>query len=353
MKNYLIGECDMIIDLNEPLYSYNKFIEDAQALAKQYNEIVKYVTIGKSHDNRDIVLLKLGSGKRYIVCCGGVHGRETINTIVLMKIIEYYAQLYLNYKSMKAAGKLRPQSISYADIPIQPNHSVNQSKVIISSEDILRDEYEQAIYGNCIYELLQTYTILFIPLLNPDGYMISLLGYDCIDNKDLRNKCITMNIRNSEWKFNARGIDINRNFPSRLWKPSNDMDYVASETETKSLVMVFHQYKPKGFLDFHSRGRSIYYYKRMMSKTYNDRQLSIASQLKNITGYELVHPKEEVEHGDSGGNTVHYFSEHFYKTAFTIETVEDEAPFPLDINYRHMTFEELKLVIFTYGSLII
>lgn len=343
----------MIIDLDEPLYSYNKFLEDVKALEKQYSEVIKCVTIGMSHDNRDIVLLKLGVGKRYIACCGGVHGRETINTIVLMKIIEYYARLYLKHVSSKS-NKLINQSISFIERPLwQDTQSMKQNKRFMNSEDTLRIEYEQRIYGNCVYELLQTYTILFVPLLNPDGYMISLSGYDCISNEELRNKCMAMNINNTEWKFNARGIDINRNFPSRLWKPTNSMNYVASENETKALIMIFHHYKPKGFLDFHSRGRSIYYYRRVMSKAYNDKQLLIASQLADITGYQLVPPEEEVNPDDSGGNTVHYFSEHFYKSALTIETVEDEASFPLDINYRHITFEELKLVIFKYGSLII
>jgi g-D-glutamyl-meso-diaminopimelate peptidase len=321
----------MMIDLNDPRYSSDKLVSDSKKLAVQYEAILKYVTIGKSHDNRDIVLLKLGVGQHYMLCCGGVHGRETINPIVLMRIVEYYADLYTNHKQEK----------------------VKLLRKMYTPTMHLESEYEQMLYGACIYELLQTFTILFVPLLNPDGYMISLDGFDAIRDENLRQICLSQQIANSEWKLNARGVDINRNFPSRLWKQKSETDRVASENETKALMLLFHEYKSRGFLDFHSRGKQIYYYRSMMSDSYNNKQLEIASRLKEITNYELVLPAEEVETGDSGGNTVHYYSERFRKPALTIETVEEDAIFPLDPKYRNSTFEELKLVIFKFGSMII
>lgn len=321
----------MIVDMNEPYYSYDKLVTDAKSLAKQYDSILQYVTIGKSHDNRDIVMLKLGLGKKYIICCAGVHARENINPIVMMKIIEYYAELYVNHKEQ--SDRLRSQ--------------LNNSKLHLEAE------YEQMLYGTCNYELLHIFTILFIPLLNPDGYMISLRGFEAINDEKLRKKCISRNIPYQEWKFNARGIDINRNFPSRLWRPKNKGDQPASENETKALILIFNEFKSKGFLDFHSRGKQIYYYRSMMTDKYNEKQFEIASRFKKITNYELVPPEEELDNGDSGGNTVHYYSEHFNKPALTIETVDEEAPFPLDAKYRTSVFEELKLVVFEFGSMII
>lgn len=321
----------MIIDLNNTSYSYDNLAEDAKKLAFQYETILQYVTIGKSHDNRDIILLKLGTGQQHMVCCGGVHGRETINPIVLLRIVEYYADLYCKHKQQK----------------------LNLKKKLRSTTKNLKAEYEKMLYGACIYELLQTFTILFIPLLNPDGYTIALEGFDAIRNPQLREKCVSMQLPAAEWKYNARGVDINRNFPSKLWKPKNSEDKPASENETKALISVFRRYQSKGFLDFHSRGRSIYYYRSMMPDNYNCRQLEIARCLQMITNYELVPPAQELDTGDSGGNTVHYYSENFYKPALTIETVEETAEFPLNIQYRYPTFEELKLVIFEFGSMII
>jgi g-D-glutamyl-meso-diaminopimelate peptidase len=322
----------MIVDLDNPIYPYDKLVSDAKALAAQYDSILKCVTIGKSHDNRDIILLKLGLGKNYMVCCGGVHGRETINPVVLMRIIEFYAKLYVNHKRKREALK---------------------KQLISSSNSHLEEEYEQMLYRSCTYELLQTFTILFIPLLNPDGYMISLEGFDTIRDSWLKKLSLEQGVPAKEWKFNARGVDLNRNFPSRLWRARNKNDQVASENETKALIEVFHTYRPLGFLDFHSRGDSIYYYRNTMPLSYNERQLMIANKLKEITNYKLMNPEEEIEIGDSGGNTVHYFSEYFSRPALTIETVDENADFPLNPDYRKPVFENLKLVILEFGSLII
>lgn len=190
-----------------------------------------------------------------------------------------------------------------------------------------------------------------IPLLNPDGYMISLYGQIAIQSPELRGKLKRISNNFLEWKFNGRGIDINRNFPCRSWKPKGPYDYAASENETKALIQVFHQYPIRCFLDFHSRGKSIYYYRNSMSNDYNKKQLYIARRLKSITKYELVDPENEIEFGDSGGNTVHYFSEHFNRPAITIETVEDSTAFPLDYKYRSSTYEEIKLILFELGGL--
>ncbi len=321
----------MIIEFKNKIESYDNLISVSKGLAKEYKNILSYVTIGKSHDNRDILLLKLGLGQRYLICCGGVHARETINPLVLLRIIEYYADLYNNYKQQRFDLKKK--------LKTGANHFI--------------EEYEQMLYSSCIYELLQTYTILFVPLLNPDGYMISLEGFEAIQDGALRDQCLSMKLDYKEWKYNARGIDINRNFPSKLWTKKAPQDKAASENETKALISLFNKYKSEGFLDFHSRGRSIYYYRSMMSENYNVKQLQIANRLKDITNYVLVPPVDEIESGDSGGNTVHYYSEYFHKPALTIETVDEDANFPLDCQYYQSTFEELKLVISEFGSLVI
>lgn len=321
----------MMINLQEERYSEERLISDAKALAMKYSNIIQCVTIGSSHDNRDIILLKLGKGKKNIICCGGVHARETINPIVMMGMIEYYAELYVHHKERKS----------------------NLFYRLSHTSSFLEGEYEEILYGSCVIEMLHTYTIHFVPLLNPDGYMISLDGFDAIKDVELRQKCLEKGITHHEWKFNGRGVDINRNFPSRLWQAKDEQDHAASENETKILISLFHEYKSEGFLDFHSRGKSIYYYRKEMSDQYNVKQKEIAKRLSTITGYSLVHPVEEIDPGDSGGNTVHYYSEHFYKPALTIETVEDEATFPLNHKYREGTFQELKLIMIEFASRII
>jgi g-D-glutamyl-meso-diaminopimelate peptidase len=321
----------MMIELMEPYRSYDRYLADARKLAKEYENVLQCVTIGSSHDNRDILLLKLGIGKQYLVCCGGVHARETVNPVVLLYMVEYYADLYRDYRQQRNTLK-------------KNNNLPTQN---------IQMEYEQLLYKSCIHELLQTFTILFVPLLNPDGYEIALNGFDAIRDPMLKEKCIRMDISYEQWKFNARGVDINRNFPSRLWRSKSLKDRPASENETKALVGLFQEFQTKGFLDIHSRGKQIYYYRSLMPDSYNEKQYKIASRLKEITNYELVAPEDEIEKGDTGGNTVHYYSEYFGKPALTIETVEEPAQFPLDTSYREPTFEELKLVIPEFGRMVI
>ncbi|NLJ95999.1 MAG: hypothetical protein GX321_02500 [Clostridiales bacterium] len=325
----------MIIDFNQPNYYYEDLVTDAGTLTKQYKNILKYVTIGKSHDNRDIIMLQLGLGRRHILFCGGVHGRETINPIVIMKLAEDYADKYESYKRTKKLYDLKVKS-TYNNIVLHSNESY----------------YNKMIIEKCVYELLQTYTFLMIPLLNPDGYMISLNGFNSIHNKELRYKIKQMGIPCAQWKFNARAVDINRNFPCRTWKPKGSHDYAASENETKTLIEIFHKYPIRCFFDFHSRGKYIYYYRNSMNDKYNEINYNIAKHLKNVTGYGLVKKEDEIDYGDSGGNTVHYFSERFIKPAITIETVDEYANFPLDIKYRLSTFEEVKLILLELGACI-
>ncbi|MGF7143983.1 g-D-glutamyl-meso-diaminopimelate peptidase [Anaerotaenia torta] len=327
----------MIIDLTEPDFHYDKFVKAAKSLAKQYESILEYVTIGESHDNRDIILLKLGLGQKHLVCCGGVHAREIINPIVLLRITEYYADLYLNYRQQKRDLKKKLGSPH-----IRPE-----------GEGTLLTMYGEMLYGAFIHELLHTYTILMVPLLNPDGYMIAQKGFGSIRDPGLREQCQAIGRCYLEWKGNARGVDINRNFPSQFWVRKFEGDHPASENETQALIRLFQEYNTSGFLDFHSRGKEIYYYRNRMPDSYNSRQLEIAERLCRIANYELVPPEEEIGIGDSGGNTVHYYSEYFHKPALTIETVEDEAGFPMGDRYRISTFEELKLLISEFGSMLL
>jgi g-D-glutamyl-meso-diaminopimelate peptidase len=241
--------------------------------------------IGISHDDRDILLLKVGVGDKNVILTAGVHGRESINPIVLMKMMEYYCEENFNH--------------------------------------------------------LKDYTFYVVPLLNPDGYMIAQRGFNVIRNEELRLAAKEKDISYREWKFNARGIDINRNFPSFSWRPKHANDFPGSENETKALMQLMDSIPSIGYIDYHSRGEEIYYYRDRMSKAYNQRQKEIADRLADDTGYTLVPPEEEISASDTGGNTVHYYSEQTKQPAFTIETVPDEATFPLSIVYQAQTFHEV------------
>ncbi|MEG2511741.1 MAG: M14 family zinc carboxypeptidase [Acetivibrio sp.] len=239
-------------------------------LKKCFSSKLEVRSIGITKENRWIPMLIFGYGEKSGMFTAGIHGRESINPVVLLSMAEAYLNLERKNEIYRTEGK-----------------------------------------------------IYLIPLLNPDGYEKA-------------------RVEAPLWKENGSGLDINRNFPSIHFQKKGEEDYAGSEEETKALMSAFQKTKPDGYLDYHSRGRSIYYYRKQMKATYNDKQLLIGRDLSESTGYSLKSPKEEIEISDSGGNSVHYFSEYFKKPALTIETVEEEEEFPLGVQLQKPVYEEIK-----------
>ena len=95
------------------------------------------------------------------------------------------------------------------------------------------------------------------------------------------------------------------------------------------------------YIDYHSRGKSVFYYRSAMDEEYNQNQRRIAEMLANVSHYNLEEPKREIAKGDRGGNTVHYFSEMRKNPCFTIETAEEWEMFPLSEKLLKETFMEI------------
>lgn len=279
----------MLINLEE-LHSYNSILSELIRLHNNYPSIITLNTIGESHDGREIVCIRLGKGKSGPVVLGGVHGRERVNPIVLVAIITRYCEQYY-------------------------------SRYISSLDDY------------CIY---------FIPVLNPDGYDIAVNGFGAVNDEDKRKLCKELYISWEKYKFNARGIDINRNFKSANFKKTHHSGAICSENETMAFVDFCQTHDTMGLIDFHSRGECIYYHRGEMSTEYNNRQFYLACKLATITGYSLNMPFEENIDGISGGNSVNYYSETFEKPALTIETVADEEEFPLNLSNQSDTYSKIK-----------
>ncbi|SES97679.1 M14 family zinc carboxypeptidase [[Clostridium] polysaccharolyticum] len=276
----------------DQLFYYEDLVAYAKYLACHYSDLVQYESIGRSWDNRDIFLLKVGKGRDNVIVTGGVHGRESVNPMVLLCMAEYYCE------------EFRP----------------------------------------CL-DLVSVYVV---PVLNPDGYAIAIQGFDSIKCEKNRRMCELKHIPYYLWKYNGRAVDINRNFPCVSWKKKDVNDVAGSEPETIALMELFQNVSSIGYIDYHSRGKQIYYHRKSMSEDYNRDQFGYACLLNAMTDYELVPPKREIEENDSGGNTVHYYSEQFCLPAITIETVDELACFPLSPHYQRETYEEIKLTPFVF-----
>lgn len=285
----------------ERFYSCEEMYAKMRKLARQYPQFIHLDVIGISHDQREILSLTMGNPRKVLFCTAGVHGRESINPVILIHIMEDYAQAYQGKQSLH------------------------------------RQPYT-------IYELLREYGICFVPLVNPDGYEIASRGFKRVRDLKLRQSLRIQDIPSREWKFNARGVDINRNFPCCSYRPQNAGDRPASENETKALIHLFHSCDSVGYVDFHSRGKIIYYYRNAMSRDYNRYSHRLARYLQSLSDYDIGGSEEEFFTPYSGGNSVNYYSEVLKMPALTVETVEESASFPLHTRYQKETYEEIHYI---------
>lgn len=280
-------------------YSSREICEGMQLLARAYSEIAVYREIGSSHDGRPIGMVRIGMGKPTLVLTGGIHGRESANPVILLHLLERYLQSF---------------------------------------------NAEEDIDGYDICRLLERASLCIIPVLNPDGYEIAQNGFSRIHNPILAQMCRMKRIPAPEWKMNARAVDINRNFPCQSYAPATVDDFPASERETRALIRIFNEYHTMGYLDFHSRGKVIYYYRRAKTYSFNMKSARIARRLKRLSGYMLGSPADEGSGRRDGGNSVQYYAEQFDRPALTIETLPEHAEFPLACSYQREAYSEIRLL---------
>jgi len=263
-------------------YNFEKFLSYQEIEQMIYNlaasKAVNFEIIGESVDGRNIYSLSIGFGQKTIMFETGIHAAEGGNVLFMMK--------YLN--------------------------------------DLVH-QYEQK--DEDIIKLLNEVKIVVVPLVNPDGYLAHLFGYQKLNNQSLYAYQSAGEITYSNYKANANGIDINRSFPSQhgglyyrkyqlsrtvSFKPTlGKMDYYAgeilgSEPETRGIMYWQHKYLSQSFayISLHSAGRVIYAGKPNLSERINTNSQVLARIVSDINGYLALGPAdEEVGIGSDGTAT--------------------------------------------------
>lgn len=100
--------------------------------------------------------------------------------------------------------------------------------------------------------------ILFIPCLNPDGMGLNQ-------------------------RQNSNGVDLNRNFPTKNWEKAEDEHYFGgdvpnSEIETKFMVEVLEEFKPKFILSLHAPYCTV---------NFDGNAIEQANEISKIIGYPV------------------------------------------------------------------
>ncbi|MGE7183522.1 M14 family zinc carboxypeptidase [Peribacillus sp. NPDC006672] len=264
--------------LAEKVYSPEWMEMDLQRIQNQYELDVQI--IGQTEKGKDIKAVKLGKGKKSILLVGSHHGREWLSSKLLMSMLEDYAAAY-------RAGK-----------PV----------------------------GGYPSGSLDGVSIWFIPMLNPDG--VSIQQGD-LSNLNILEKAAVWKMNRysknwSRWKANAKGIDLNRQYPSG-WKevmshekkPSYQFykgEKPLEAAEVKALAHFTREIDPLLAVSYHTSGREIFWhYKNKRENMVRD--YGIAKKTSELTGYELTFPEKEAV----GSGFTDWFITEFHRPGMTIE----------------------------------
>lgn len=248
-------------------YNYKRTSCTVERLCEKYRGIITRDICGKSEKGRNIYVLKLGCGKRKILFAGAIHGREYVTASFLFHSLELYAS------------------------------------------------------GCEFRKIFEEYSFYVVPVCNPDSVEISL-GLD-VPFERLDSFCHYTN------KDNARGVNLNANFPFE-WdfvpKERHPGKSAASEKETRFLMELCERICFEKMLSLHCRGGCIYWKDRGNGEIKGD--FLFADKIARGCNFYLCPVTENKE--DYSGGFENWFRYRFKKPALCIELVSDEnAPFDL------------------------
>lgn len=243
-----VKEEPWIVNEKDTVYSYEDMTADLKNIAWKYRGKASLKSLGSSEDGRTIWCLRIGnpSAGKKIVIDAGIHAREWMNPLMIVHKCEEMLRQYTDYKS--------------------------------------------TLRSACLY---------VVPMINPDGVTISQYGFGAIRSEKLRKLCQKTKVSARTWKGNARGVNLNFNFPGG-WNPENKpkkpdgISYpgkkAASEKETKAMMSFINGLSGiKGALNYHSTGSILYWnYNVEGTPSLYERQRQLAIKVNSFTRYRLM-----------------------------------------------------------------
>lgn len=266
--------------------SYEQIYYTLWEISRRYSDIAEFRVIGKSHDDRMIPMLELGRGNEAVFCIGGLNGMDRHMPPHLVMMIQEYC------RSWECGWNL---------------------------EDIYN-----------VRMLLERWRLCFIPVLNPDGYEIYEKDYTVIRNPIYRQMLRMQETPCREYFCNARGMNLQKNFPTSYYRRKSICHEPASENETKALIRILQEYQGRGFLSFGQAGKRIVYFRQPQSFTANQRSSRFARHFQKQSGFhtEKFALDQRPDKGEAAGegSPERFFAEIMRQPSFRIE-----IPFSADI----------------------
>lgn len=225
-------------------YTYDQMLTDISALQQLYPKKMTASHIGITELGRKIPVIRLGdpNAKHHVLMQGAMHGREHFTAWLLMALTDF--ALSMGYTD----------GVCYHIIPMS-----NPDGVCISQSGLL-DAMQTKIYETDL-----------------------MAGYTTADSVTYAR----------QWKANAMGIDLNRNFESG-WEVSLERADPSSEkhrgskafsaVESRALRDYTKAYPFNATISVHSHG-SVIYYQYGNKQPVNDLSYSLALAAQAATGY--------------------------------------------------------------------
>lgn len=280
-----------IVQTDHQKYSYAEMSADIQKLQDKYHGIVHTSVIGKSEDGRNLYDVVIGNTKasKTLLVVANLHAREYMTSELCMDQIEYYLE---NYYTEREGGSWK--------------------------------------------KTFDKIAVHYVPMANPDGTTISQFGIKGIRSAALRKRLRKLKSGSTTiWKANARGVDLNRNYPVRFRKQGKrgPMGYsgpkACSESETRAIKKLTDQLRSqktlRGVISYHAMG-SIIFGGSGLGGTLQKNTDRLYYQSRRLTGYASAAGYHSSSGGD--GNFLTYIHEVTKVPGITLEVGRYTCPGP-------------------------
>ncbi|CCQ96175.1 hypothetical protein CULT_380033 [[Clostridium] ultunense Esp] len=285
------------------VYSLDEAMQEMDDLSWDFPRSLRIEEIGHSVKGYPIFCIILGRGRDHIQISGTHHAREWITTWLILRMIREYASAL---------------------------------------------EEKKALMGYDLSSLLTAFSLHFIPVVNPDGYLLATEGWEKagLSYEAYRRMADVSGIddRYWLWKANLRGVDLNRQYDMNWERIRNSPNYPAamnykgrepySEPEVEAMLRRTTEVLPLAVLAYHTAGEEIYWYHGQSGKA-KERDGILAKELAKKLGYRLVGEEKEV-----AGGYADWFVDLYKRPGFTIEVGRE--PHPVDLTQGERIWEENK-----------
>ena len=229
------------VDASDTLYALSDLEEDLSQLKERYSDVLDYRTFGQSADGKPLYAVTLGNpdAARSFLITAAIHGREYITAqLAMIRVEEWLTRL---------------------------------------------DDPFPGLEDTTYRQILSRVRIEIVPMVNPDGVMLSEEGLDSLHSASLKESVRAVYASDLDagvtrlsledylqyWKANASGTDLNRNYDAD-WVSYKGM-YVpsmanykgpspASEPETRAMTgLVGSLPGLMGILCLHTQGEIVYW----------------------------------------------------------------------------------------------